>query len=1656
MPDAALPSGITIKIKRMIAVEQPTRGADDQYQVLSDVEPGSLIELEFQSGIRRWVGVEQLKDELRARKTERGSPNQTGVLELPVAFGGAGSTRGGAGDDIKHFTELLIDFPASFAAELGARQFVKHVEQNLPTSPGLNRIRDPRQPGEPITAAEQIPNGNRILLFIHGTVSNTLGSFGDLSGTAEWDRMAVDFPGSIYALEHRTLSESPIENAIKAATLLPTGATLNLVTHSRGGLVGELLCLTNLDGDQKNVFDTSRSKDQEDLDRLLELLRTKQFNVERFVRVACPARGTLLASKRLDLYLSVLLNLIGLLPIFQGNPFYKFIEATLKKLIALKADPYELPGLEAQMPDSPLIHLLNRPDISSKADLAVIAGDSHGGHIFQALSSFAVDVFFRQKHDFVVNTSAMYGGINRTPGGYYFDDSGAGVCHFHYFKNVKTRQQMNAWLEAKSSQSSGEFIQLAYRERNLIFPGLRGGSNLPNLIFLPGLLGSHLQSENQTVWLDYNQLVPAALDRIATGKALTAGPLLAYHHEQLLKELNTSFTVIPYAYDWRIPLRENAARLAAFIEEHLLQLQTVTHLLAHSSGGMLFETLAQEHPKIWNDVRSRMGRAVLLGHSAHAARSAGALIAGTHKLVRLLQLLDRRPASAIGSLFGEMPGLHEVASWPAANITVDGAFSITGLIREGDALPSPAWFVDQNTGNLLDLPFLADAIRDLLHSGTTDRLAPAPRLDTTWNEEETLRQLVHPLLYPSEQDLADAAFGAEPVTGPEPIRIRLIAKHGHLREAEFPVAVGHYLGDGIVSAEKVLDRQLNGQLTENFQLDLYPGRDGTAEVLESPGSQPPGALVIGLGEVGEISADKVRRGITAAALRYALARLRRADPDSDRLSLGISALLLGTYGGNALSVRDSVEAIADGVVQANHALRAQQLWDRVRIETVEFIELYEDLAIQAAHEIIELEKRSRRDAQEAAFFHAGRELKVVLGGLFHRPGNPYQSGWWRRIRVQASDDQLAFTVLTDRARADFSLKPTQRELVATCVDRAVSTTRYDVDLARVLFDILLPKGIKDQIRDRTNLVFIVDETSAHFPWEMLAQRDGNSVEPLANRVGIIRQLVSKDPPKLRASRKRAATVVGAPFFNPPSRWPDLPGAKQEAQEVAAKLSAANYQVNPLMGEAATPLAILAGVLAENRILHLAGHGVFNTKDPKRSGFVIGEDLYLSAAEIASVEPVPELVFLNCCYGGYISGAVPGAGEPHRLAGTLATELIALGVKAVVVSGWAVNDAAARHFALAFYDALLGDATRRGAKFGDAVLRARASTYSAYQNTNTWGAYQCYGNPDFALDLNRGSEDSDSPDQTTYVARRELFERVRNIEAWAVGVDEFTRARLLRELTTLDRAAAGKWDDGELLSEIASAYAALQSNEEALQAYTKSFSDPQSKVSVKAVEQLANLLYRKAQIAKDDNEHKALFDEAHKYVEWTLKLQPTVERLSLMGSLYKRESLWAQRKNTGERDANLRQALEWYTWACNPKKEKNPEFDPYPALNIAAIELLLKEVDENWPKRLALIAARAQKNARDGSVWDRAGLVDASLLQEIEARTLGQRAVQDALIKRYESALQSANRRQRDSVVSQMRLMRDLLDSAMYPSEIAGLDRLIEALGIKIVPNGTYG
>jgi CHAT domain-containing protein len=141
----------------------------------------------------------------------------------------------------------------------------------------------------------------------------------------------------------------------------------------------------------------------------------------------------------------------------------------------------------------------------------------------------------------------------------------------------------------------------------------------------------------------------------------------------------------------------------------------------------------------------------------------------------------------------------------------------------------------------------------------------------------------------------------------------------------------------------------------------------------------------------------------------------------------------------------------------------------------------------------------------------------------------------------------------------------------------------------------------------------------------------------------------------------------------------LPGAIQEARAVADLLTAQGYQVieSPPDSEAVDVINKLFKY--PYRIVHISAHGVFQAGAgaAARSGVVLSDGLLLTAAEIGQMEIVPDLVFLNCCFLGKTDNTPTTA--YNRLAYSVARELIEMGVRAVVVAGWAVRDDAAKYF-----------------------------------------------------------------------------------------------------------------------------------------------------------------------------------------------------------------------------------------------------------------------------------------------------------------------------------------------------------------------------------------
>jgi CHAT domain-containing protein len=584
-------------------------------------------------------------------------------------------------------------------------------------------------------------------------------------------------------------------------------------------------------------------------------------------------------------------------------------------------------------------------------------------------------------------------------------------------------------------------------------------------------------------------------------------------------------------------------------------------------------------------------------------------------------------------------------------------------------------------------------------------------------------------------------------------RLKVTLVHGALEDASHPVVVGHYQGTPLAGAEGALDKCLDGLLKERLQLGTYAEQEGTAIAIRAaPDCSPSGALVLGLGASGEVTAAKIVRSMTQAALLRAI----DAAEEGEAHEIGLSAVLVGANPLDGISVQRSLASLVDGVVAAARVLAgSKRLSPAVRFAELEVIEKY----AARAGQVLEIFK-----TLPSLVAPTGPEVELVVAkSIDERPGGEpggfpadYNNGAWLRLDIRTAVArppkgyrELELTSSSRRARADRLVQRLEVATVDGLVSEAVTQPSPDPQIANTLYELLLPPELKPDLQGAENLLLMLEPGTAGYPWEALAPRGlDDEPHPYALGSGVLRQFADPETRNARFEVPHAAGRNVLVIGNPPAgRAPDLPGAALEAQEVAELLSGPSdkdgpFDVSSVWWDKDGALAVnlptvddddswthIVNALYRNqyRIVHIAAHGAFDPKKPDRSGVLIGPDHFLTAQTVAQLSAVPELVFLNCCHSARIDDVSRASrDDAHLLAASIARELMEIGVRAVVAAGWAVEDTAAVTFAKTFYGKMLA-----GSGFGDATLAARKEAAKG-NNSMTWAAYQCYGDPEFRL------------------------------------------------------------------------------------------------------------------------------------------------------------------------------------------------------------------------------------------------------------------------------------------------------------------------------------
>lgn len=304
----------------------------------------------------------------------------------------------------------------------------------------------------------------RILLFVHGTFSSTIGGFAAIAGAQAASFLAAARAqyDAIVGFDHPTLSVDPRANAADLLAGLKrrkwkTPPQIDVVAHSRGGLVARSLVEDLLPGSGLAL------------------------DVGKVVFVACTNEGTLLAepdnwNELVNLYVNITAAASsvvgGLLPQTRAaaiilDEAVQSLGSFVKLLAEVAVTDKAAPGIAAMEPDGGFVTNINRTQpgqpTPAQAHYFVVQSNfaakllGNGGpqefpdRFKLWLADGAIDRLMKNAdNDLVVNDSSM-GAIDLPGGGFVRDTldykTNADVYHTNYFTRPETADALARWLE---------------------------------------------------------------------------------------------------------------------------------------------------------------------------------------------------------------------------------------------------------------------------------------------------------------------------------------------------------------------------------------------------------------------------------------------------------------------------------------------------------------------------------------------------------------------------------------------------------------------------------------------------------------------------------------------------------------------------------------------------------------------------------------------------------------------------------------------------------------------------------------------------------------------------------------------------------------------------------------------------------------------------------------------------------------------------------------------------------------------------------------------------------------------------------------------------------------------------------------------------------
>lgn len=271
--------------------------------------------------------------------------------------------------------------------------------------------------------------GQKSLLFVHGTTSSTAGAFDGLKGfTAEAGALYGKYGNRVIGFNHHTLTKRVAQNALDFLQALPAGNySFDVITHSRGGLL-------------------ARALKEMPVAQLAEMAGTSwtppaglDVQIGKIALVGTPDQGTPLADPA-DLAKAVS-RMATIATSFAEGVVTLGLGALLTVFGAIiDGGLGALPGLEDMNPGSPLLQVLNAAGGDDSPYYAIAADYQPSGGLKTAIENDGFDALFLGKlNDLVVPTVGV-AQLDRMLGVGQIDSYAPAnnVCHVTYFRQQET------------------------------------------------------------------------------------------------------------------------------------------------------------------------------------------------------------------------------------------------------------------------------------------------------------------------------------------------------------------------------------------------------------------------------------------------------------------------------------------------------------------------------------------------------------------------------------------------------------------------------------------------------------------------------------------------------------------------------------------------------------------------------------------------------------------------------------------------------------------------------------------------------------------------------------------------------------------------------------------------------------------------------------------------------------------------------------------------------------------------------------------------------------------------------------------------------------------------------------------------------------------